>query len=360
MRFNQILTSHHEAGPGFDFLRTLLALSVMFWHCFCVTHSMLWTISFLSGTRRGILFILVPAFFAISGFLIAGSILRLNNIRTFLTYRILRIIPALFTEVCLSALLLGPIVTEFPLKDYFSSPEFWKYFSNIIGEIKYTLPGVFYHNINPYFVNGALWTVPYELYCYAAVTILFILKFFKSRVAITILFISYSIFVSVWGPFSFLKIVEIYPLSADALVLCFFSGILLFLWKDRIIMSKILWIIAFVVFQLSIYVLGAYYFLLGPMAIAYVIVSLGLKKMPRVPILMRGDYSYGIYIYSFPIQQLFIWLLPELRNPFLLFMLALPVTLGVAMLSWRWIEKPALNLRKRSTLFKTQAYKPES
>ncbi len=59
-----------------------------------------------------------------------------------------------------------------------------------------------------------------------------------------------------------------------------------------------------------------------------------------------GDWSYGIYIYAFPAQQLAVHLFGPM-TPAQNIAIAFPVALICAMLSWRWIEKPALALRRR-------------
>jgi peptidoglycan/LPS O-acetylase OafA/YrhL len=89
---------------------------------------------------------MVPAFFALSGFLVTGSALRLRATAPFLTFRVLRILPALLVEVTLSALILGALFTTLPLKSYFSDPQFFRYFGNIVGLITFHLPGVFESN----------------------------------------------------------------------------------------------------------------------------------------------------------------------------------------------------------------------
>ena len=80
-----------------------------------------------------VMIFMVPAFFALSGFLVTGSALRLRATVPFLTFRFLRILPALFVEVTLSALVLGPLFTRLPLAHYFSDPQFMRYFGNIAG-----------------------------------------------------------------------------------------------------------------------------------------------------------------------------------------------------------------------------------
>jgi peptidoglycan/LPS O-acetylase OafA/YrhL len=57
-----------------------------------------------------------------------------------------------------------------------------------------------------------------------------------------------------------------------------------------------------------------------------------------------GDYSYGLYVYSFPIQQTIVYVMPE-SSPMLLFALAMLITLAIAALSWHIVEKPMLGLK---------------
>ena len=59
-----------------------------------------------------------------------------------------------------------------------------------------------------------------------------------------------------------------------------------------------------------------------------------------------GDYSYGLYIYAFPIQQTLVRLMPG-TEPAALLAATLPLTLAVAALSWHGVEKPALGLKSR-------------
>ena len=57
-----------------------------------------------------------------------------------------------------------------------------------------------------------------------------------------------------------------------------------------------------------------------------------------------GDYSYGLYVYAFPIQQTIVQRAGNLE-PLTLFAYAFPVTLVMAMLSWHALERPALGLK---------------
>ena len=98
------LDDYRGLGPGFDFLRVFLAISVVFFHAFVVTGRE-------PGGMRSLWFAsywVLAMFFGLSGFLITGSALRLK-LRDFIINRSLRIVPALAVDVIFAALILGPI-----------------------------------------------------------------------------------------------------------------------------------------------------------------------------------------------------------------------------------------------------------
>jgi peptidoglycan/LPS O-acetylase OafA/YrhL len=63
--------------------------------------------------------------------------------------------------------------------------------------------------------------------------------------------------------------------------------------------------------------------------------------------LHRHDYSYGTYLYGFPLQQSLI--AAGIADPWLLFATAAGLTLGCAALSWHAVERPCLALKLRLT-----------
>ncbi|WGS22326.1 acyltransferase family protein [Bradyrhizobium sp. ISRA463] len=133
-------------GPGFDFLRIALAISVVAAHTPYVATGgsapeQMWIVWFPQ-------YAILVMFFALSGFLIAASGLRLS-LKEFLVNRGMRIVPALAVEIVLSALILGPIFAALPLSDYFASAGTYKYFTNVVGLVNYVLPGVFAGNPAP-------------------------------------------------------------------------------------------------------------------------------------------------------------------------------------------------------------------
>jgi peptidoglycan/LPS O-acetylase OafA/YrhL len=86
-------------------------------------------------------------------------------------------------------------------------------------------------------------------------------------------------------------------------------------------------------------------FLICPMMI-YIVCFVGLSDMPRLPYFSNGDYSYGIYLYAFPIQQVLISLFPVLHSWPLHFVASVVCATLFATFSWHLIEKPILGMRK--------------
>ena len=135
----------------------------------------------LTGLSRPITLSYLPMFFALSGFLVTGSALRTKRLLPFLGLRVLRLLPALFVEVTLSAIVLGGIFTTLPLLTYYTSEGFLTYFLNILGDVHFYLPGVFEKTSQSSVVNGNLWTLPWELYCYILLSVIILSTMLNRR-----------------------------------------------------------------------------------------------------------------------------------------------------------------------------------
>ena len=110
--------------------------------------------------------IAVNGFFAVSGFLVAASLVK-RGIVDYLISRILRIFPALIVCVLVSVFILGPLLSTLSVNDYFSHSKTWNYLGNALGilRMEWVLPGVFTENARPS-ANGSLWTLTVEIRCY--------------------------------------------------------------------------------------------------------------------------------------------------------------------------------------------------
>ena len=284
-------------------------------------------------------------FFALSGFLVTASLERTQSLVVFLWFRALRIVPALAVEVTLSALLVGPLVTDRSLVDYFGDPAFGRYFLNIVGLIHYVLPGVFTNNPWPDIVNGSLWTVPYELECYVALAVASTLTLVRRPRLMTALAVLTSVIF-----FAFFRKATVVDLAVDPvpgrmLVICFMSGAALQAARSIVPCSTLL---AAACAAIAVVLLARPDTqFLAAVPTSYLTVWLGLRDPPRAFILRSGDYSYGIYLYGFVIQQLVIQLLGDrLGSSLAAFAVALPACVAVAVLSWHAVERPALKLKR--------------
>lgn len=337
-------------GPGFDHLRIGLALSILTWHSFSISYGQNYGATLPRFPVPVLLAALLPMFFGLSGFLVMGSALRTGELKTFITFRVLRILPALFTEIMISALILGPLLTILPLKQYYTSPMFFEYFGSLIGRVRFSLPGLFMTNPAPQLVNFALWTVGPEILCYIIMSLLLLTGAYRKVRAMTVITLIYVV-VTIFAGWLFPTKGVIEVLPAKLLIFCFLVGNLVFLYRDRLPFDRRWAAVAFLSSLGLLFLTEAGYGeLLGYLAIPgliYTVAVVGLSKLPPLPFFHRGDYSYGVYIYGFPIQQAIAYFLPQYRFWYVNLALALPITLLFAVTSWHVIEKPVLGLRKR-------------
>ncbi len=128
---------------------------------------------FVSGNQMGIGNVAVAVFFVISGYLIVESFERTKSAGVFILSRALRLYPALIVTLLILSLVLGPIVTEQSVADYFSALPILDYFVMNLSFLQYSdpLPGVFARNPAAGAVDGSLWTLMYEVECYALGTL---------------------------------------------------------------------------------------------------------------------------------------------------------------------------------------------
>jgi peptidoglycan/LPS O-acetylase OafA/YrhL len=125
----------------------------------------------------------------------------------------------------------------------------------------------------------------------------------------------------------------------------FLCGVVFYLYKDRITWSY--WIfIASIAFIYILFSFSRGTDIFSVPALAYVTVFLGLTS-PKKHILLQGaDYSYGVFLYGYPIQQALAYFGGWSLNWMLNGLVASVAASAFAAFSWRFVEKPALNIRK--------------
>ncbi len=341
---DQKMTELPGFTSGFDYMRLFLAILVMFGHSFIISGNNVAHLVMPYGLSSIRVYVILPVFFCLSGFLIAASLIRTPSLKIFMALRGLRILPALAMEIFLSALLLGPLLTTKPLIDYFFHTEFYQYFFNIFGYIHYNLPGLFIDNPVPRTVNGSLWTVPYEAECYILLAVLVLMGLIKRPKLFATLLAICSVIACI---IAFLQSGEAIDFRATAngrqLVLFFLSGVLLFFFRAQVPHSFGLFIACVIAVIAMIRSHEMIYLTLFP--VAYVTAYLGLLRPKKIPVIFAGDYSYGIYLYAYPIQQSVQYLLPHANSWYANFLISLVLTAPFAAFSWHFVEKPALKLK---------------
>ncbi len=329
-------------ATGFDYLRLGLSLAVVIYHSITSSYGPVFEVAFLTGPWGGVPRLFLPMFFALSGFLVAGSLFRTRTLLHFLSLRGLRILPALTVEIFLSAVLLGGLLTTLPRDQYFADPLFWDYFKNIFGWVHFYLPGVFENNPLP-MVNASLWTIPSELECYVALAFLALIGLTKRPLAFLAATVALVVAMVVQGALSG---AELYGHQAPGrlLVGCFLAGVAFYLNRARVRMNLALFVLALGVSWLCFTLEYARFLAIFP--IAYATIYLGLLR-PRLPKLIeRGDYSYGIYLYSYPIQQTYTHLFPDHRVWYLNLAFSMPIIVLLAAFSWHVVEANVMKLKK--------------
>jgi peptidoglycan/LPS O-acetylase OafA/YrhL len=358
--FGSILDRNRGEGPGFGVLRLGLAVSILLFHARYLsrTGDLAAPASAASqaipqwfSPSHVVFVFMLPAFFCLSGFLVTGSALRLRSVVPFLTFRVLRLLPALLVEVTLSALILGPLFTNLSLRDYFNDPQFFRYFGNIVGWITFRLPGVFEANYSPV-VNGNLWTLPSELDCYLITAALMLTGLAYRRAVITIIMTLVTVALIVLNTlYGFGALLDASNstttyLSPHVLTYYFFIGMMFYHWREYILSRWTAFGVATVASYALLSFPHAVY--LAPIFVTYVTVFLGVRALPEFKWLRTRDYSYGIYLYGFPITQALLAMSPALRgHGYLLFVRGVTGAMIFAAMSWHMIERRALALKRR-------------
>lgn len=295
----------------------------------------------LLGRSLGHLAVLV--FFVVSGYLIASSWSRRPVPATFVRARLARLLPALVVSILVTAFVLGPATTALSTGDYLAHPDTWIFlFRNAtILHPQYVLPGVF--STNPYpAVEGSIRTLPYEVFCYVGILLAGVSGILGQR---GIASVAIAVWVAGAATVQALGLRTIY--QADVLVALsqpFALGVLVFLWRGRLPLRASLML---ALLALAWQARGtAAYDLSLTAAIAYATIWIAVLPSRRLAGFNRlGDYSYGIYLYAFPIQGLAIWAIGPM-TPAMNIALSLPVAAALAIVSWHWIEAPALQFAK--------------
>lgn len=288
----------------------------------------------------------VAVFFIISGFLVSDSYERSQSFLRYMKARVLRIFPGLIGVISISVLVLGPCVTTLSPRDYFSSQQTWEYWKNLfLNPLYWELPGVFTRNLYSASVNGSLWTIPYQFGLYVGLGLLGmagLLRYRKVNLALFILFCFLHLFPDNRLLAHDVRFLNLMVSDWLTLSMYFTAGMCAYAYRDSIRLTAYGALLAVGGILMSIFC-GAGYFIATAVFGTYLILYVGYALRPVQ--LRLASLSYGIYIYGFPVQQLWTHIFGGSMNPYLNMLLSIPCVLILAWLSEILIEKPAMKLR---------------
>ncbi len=349
---------------AFGFLRLFLAVAVIVGHCYPVAGLEGEPVGVLTDGRHHLGSLAVGMFFVLSGFLITRSAVRSPALGRFVWHRFLRIFPGYWVCLVVSAFVIAPVMVMseggdwatpiFAVKNsalrYVTANAYIFRFDQLswwgmLSVSSSRIAGLFQANPYPGVINGSLWTLPFELLCYLGIAVLLACRLLRYRAVLL------SVFLAAWSLYGLQLLNEPlflayfptrgFPIFCSV-VLHFSTGAVLFLYADKIPFSP-LWFAGAAALALGgmANAIGGF---LVPVALGYVFLCLAFK-LPVGRFDTHGDFSYGAYIYAFPVQQC----LAQLGFPaygFGFFVVAcILVTLGAAVFSYRWVEAPCLRLK---------------
>lgn len=350
----------HDRDNNFNLIRIVAATMVLASHSFALAtgsaqnEPLRTTLGMTFGT------IAVDIFFVTSGYLVGQSIARSGSLKLFAIARILRIYPGLLVALFITSLACSIWFTSYGWREFWSSSQTWKYLIKnstlaFPSGIEYLLPGTFVGN--PWSkpmggsVNSSLWTLPLELQMYVLLAIGYAcVRFAKNRwhanwhlrdglrrtlVCVAGIAVPLDLYTTVTG---------FHDLQLHLFTMFFIGAALRFVDVKRALRigPAIVLLTTIVCLALLDRRLFAVAYILG---VAYVVLAAAylpggfLRRYNRL-----GDYSYGTYIYAFPVQQAVAYWWRGI-TPWEMTAVALPVTLLLAVLSWHLVEKKALALK---------------
>ena len=324
-----------NAPNALNAVRLCLALGVVLWHSYKLagdTWLPLPVERFLSD-------IFVDSFFAISGFLICRAWHRRPDLATYASARARRLLPGLWVCLVVTAFVIAPLASwaggvaqpsrHGQVGYVLGNATTWVHAWGIDGgPFGVTFQGAW---------DGSLWSLGYESSCYIALAALGVLGLLRPRVIAAVTLSFWTLSVTVWAA------------GAPGLLvprtgLMFCCGALLWVHRDRVPVSRLL--AGLCMAMIGVGALTPNYRLVAAPAVAYLCVYVAVVLGRHRRLVLQNDISYGVYIYSFPLQQAF--LVAGFSGSWPGFVLvSASATIPIAALSWFLVERPALRLQPR-------------
>jgi peptidoglycan/LPS O-acetylase OafA/YrhL len=329
----------------FLILRNIAAICIVFTHSFNLSgNSLKEPLYHATNHKYDFSFYGLTIFFTISGYLIAKSASTSISLKNYLWKRLLRIQPLLIV-VTILCVVLGVFFSKLNAASYFTNYHTYTYLRNIIPVlgIQFNLPGVFTNNISESGVNGSLWTLVVEERLYLVMLLFWVFK--KNRI---IVFLPLVVALNVVHGFNYLQPTSNLLRNFDTTQI-FYSTIFLnaaFFYVAKINFAcnaKIYAAISFALLVIGVYLPSLTF--LSIAVLPFFIIALAHCRFKTIPFFNGADYTYGVYIFSFPIQQVLCYKKNTITNPYFVFITTLAIVLPLAILSWHFFEQKILSYK---------------
>lgn len=345
----------HGRDNNFHLMRFVAAALVLVSHTWPLTGTPGEPLEAVAGFSFGHLG--VDIFFVVSGFLVTASLFARRSVGSFVRARALRILPALVVSAFGCALVIGPLVTHLPLAEYFARSGTWSYAlrnsTTWPWGVQWGLPGVFPHNPGGSAVNGVLWSLPWEITMYAGLAALGVLAVGRTPrltprgVGWTLLVTAVVVSVAQGVNEAFSLSTRFEVVQGLRLLALFTTAGSVYVFRDRIPLAFPWFAVALALLVTSARVHGLP-FTLYPVTLVYVVLWLAYAPAGALRLANRsGDYSYGFYLWQFPIEQWIVETHPGIGQ-WRLLVLAFPIATALAAASWYLVESPMLALKERA------------
>jgi peptidoglycan/LPS O-acetylase OafA/YrhL len=338
------LQSRAHKENGFDTIRLIAAALVLVSHSYPIAtgSNANEPLMLLTRGQSTLGDLSVGIFFFISGLLISNSFDASRTLGSFVRKRVLRIMPALVVVCLLIVCVLGPLFTILPLQTYFAGA--WRFMANAVFlPTAPNLPGVFQgHPMTA--VNGSLWSLKFEVACYAGTALLLAFASGRTALAVGLWIASFIVSGALNGGRDEPGLLYYVGTMAN-LYRYFGMGVVCFVFRDRVVLRKD-W--AWIAAALSVAAVLTPLFLDAAAIFGCYALLVFAYECPAWfrKVTAKRDISYGTYVYAFPIQQMSLGVVGS--SPWLLTAMAMPLTFLAALASWLLVEKPALKRKKAS------------
>jgi peptidoglycan/LPS O-acetylase OafA/YrhL len=334
-------------GDGYGTLRLVFAFIVVADHTPVLTGTGSTFMPVKSGVDLGA--VSVGAFMGLSGYFIMRSWHRDPNLWRFWVRRLLRIIPGLLVVLSLTAIVLGTLTTTLGKRAYLGHPATWSYIWDnlLLFPQQYVLPGVFTGNPYPGAVNGSLWSLPVEVLGYTLIALLgLLITFSRYRFVMVVFALAMAVLLQrmVIGQLTLPQVMLLVPTFPLLQYLGMYAvGASIWLYRDKL---RLTWfgVLLCVGVDFAFYS-SSMVEIVRIFTLPYLVIAIG-HLLPRrlwLPNWLTVA-NYGVYLYGFVVLQTLLFL--GLRTPWVVAVTAVPIALGLGLVSWHLVEKQAMKLRR--------------